>query len=72
MGASMNKEVEKIVRELRKRGCEVRQTGSGHWRVTREGWQAITIAKTPSTYRTMLNIRADVKRYLGIELPSGR
>ena len=72
MTVGMNKEINKILRELRRRGCDVSPTGGGHWRVRLEGCQAITIAKSPSDYRTLMNIRQDVKRYLGIELSGGR
>ena len=46
----------------------VRPTGGGHWRVSRDGHQSITMAKSPSDHRTLMNVRQDVRRYLGIEL----
>ena len=64
----MNKEINKILRELKRRGCTVRPTGGGHWRVSRDGHQSITMAKSPTDHRTLMNVRQDVRRYLGIEL----
>jgi hypothetical protein len=55
--------------ELRKLGCTITPSGSGHWKVTREGYTAtVIVSKTPKTHRGMLNARGDVRRYLGLDI----
>ena len=68
VSVGMAREVKAILKVLQREGCTVKTTGGGHWRVSRTGCQSITIAKTPSDGRTLKNIRADVRRYLGIDL----
>lgn len=64
----MNKEINKILRELKRQGCTVRPTGSGHWWVSRDGCRSITVSKSPSDRRALMNIRQYIKQNLGIEL----
>lgn len=67
--ASLKADVERIVRLLeRDHGCEVKLTNRGHWRVTRPGYQPVTMSRTPSDQRVIKNIRGDVAKYLGVQL----
>lgn len=65
---SANKDIRQILKKLDKAGCAIVRSNSGHWRVSRDGCQTITVANSPMDPRTILNVRADVKRYLGIVL----
>ena len=38
----------------------------GHWRVSRQGCPSVTVVNSPSDVRALKNVRADVKRNLGI------
>lgn len=63
------KEVNAIVTRLvSEHGCTARKTGDKHWRITRPGHAVITMSATPSDPRALRNIRADIRRYLGIDL----
>lgn len=48
--------------------CTVRVTRAGHWRISRPGYSSVTMFRTPSDQRAISNMRADVKRHLGINL----
>lgn len=63
-----NKDVRQLLKQLHRAGCTVERRNSGHWRVSREGRQPITVANSPRDSRTVRNIRADAKRYLGVDL----
>lgn len=64
------REVRSILRELERpvHGCTVTRTSSGHWKVTKPGHQPVIIANSPNKDRAIRNIRADLKRHLGIEV----
>lgn len=67
--ASMKRDVESIVDRLSQDyGCTVRVTKAGHWRVTRPGYQSVTMARTPSDKRALANMKGDIRRYLGVDL----
>lgn len=63
-----NKDVRDLLKRLLKRGCEISRTGNGHFRVSLPGCRAIIVANSPSDPRTTRNIKADARRYLGIDL----
>lgn len=48
--------------------CDVTAGRAGKWRVTREGYQTVSVSQTPSDRRAMQNILKDVRTYLGIDL----
>lgn len=66
--ATLARDVARLVAELQRRGCTVRQTPRGHWVVKRPGVGSVTIGTTPSDVRAWRNILADVRRSLGIAL----
>lgn len=69
--SARRREVDAILKEIQKPayGCEVVPRGRrGHWKVRRPGYGQLTISPTPSDHRAVDNIRADLKRYLDIEL----
>ena len=49
-------------------GCTARRSKTGHWQVTRPGFQPVSMSGTPSDQRAIRNMRSDVQRYLGIDL----
>lgn len=49
-------------------GCDISVGRGGHWRVSRPGYQTISVSQTPSDQRAFRNILSDVKRFLGIDL----
>lgn len=61
------KDAKELVRLLRRKGADVRITGSTHYRVTNpRNSVSITIAVSPSDRRWKYKVRRDVKR-LGLE-----
>ena len=69
MAGSMRRDVARLVKSLVKdHGCEANLSKSGHWRVTRPGYQIVTVAGTPNSQLVMKTIKADVRRHLGIDL----
>lgn len=61
------KDVNQIIKELRRRGCTAEYRNSGHWRISRPGYQSITMSQSPRSGSTDL-VKRDVRKYLGIEL----
>lgn len=60
---SQKREVDKIIRDYRRRGWQIERTGSGHWRFTPPGGGRFVIASnSPSNMIGVFNIRADLKR----------
>jgi len=61
----MKKDIAKLLRQLRKDGWAVK-LGSKHWDVRPPGAPHIkvVIPVSPSDYRTLLNVRADLRRAL--------
>lgn len=68
--AGYDKDVVQIIRKLKKKpyNCTVTEGRSGHYRVFREGYRAITITGTPGDVRALKNIKCDIRRDLGIVL----
>ena len=61
-----NKDVRQLLKLLDSLGCVISRTGSGHWRVSRQGCPSVTVVNSPSDVRALKNVRAEVKRNLGI------
>jgi hypothetical protein len=61
MSLGRSKETRELVRKLKALGCEVRPH-KGHWKVYRDGEYVATVPSTPSDHRTMLNVRAQLRR----------
>lgn len=57
----MNKDVQQLLKRLRRQGFRVWFGGSGHYRVSR-GPHTITLAATPSGRRSLANARAQLRR----------
>lgn len=68
MSTGLKKEVDQILRQLKRNGCTVTVTGGGHWRVHRDGCQSLTMSRSLSDIRALHRIKSDVRRYFGIEL----
>jgi 2'-5' RNA ligase len=63
----MNKDVQQLLRRVRRQGFRVRFGGSGHYRVSRHG-RAVTLAATPrGGRRSLANARAALRR-IGADL----
>jgi len=63
----MNKDVQQLLRRLRRQGFRVRFGGTGHYRVTR-GDQTVTVPATPRNGRRALaNAKANLRR-IGADL----
>ena len=66
--AGLKGDVARIVRRLvQDHGCEA-SCKSGHWKVTRPGYGPVFMSQTPSDNRAVDNIKADIRKYLGIRL----
>ena len=59
----------KIERELRREfaGATVESTNGGHIRLRLENGETVITASTPSDWRTMRNLRAEVKRAMATQ-----
>ena len=70
MAAGLTREVSKLIKKLgaAKYGCTIGRTKTGHWKVSRPGYQQVIISCSPSDTHALRNARADVRRYLGINL----
>lgn len=67
--ASRMREVTAMVKVLvADHGCTAKRTKTNHWRITLPGRPPVTMASTPSDHHAIKNARADVRRYLGINL----
>jgi hypothetical protein len=53
-----------MARSLRRRGYDVtRRKGQSHWTITDGGARVATMSGSPSDWRAMRKVRADVARY---------
>jgi hypothetical protein len=69
MSSNYGKDVAALMKRLsRDHGCDVRITGTNHWRVTGPDGTAITTSRTPHNPFALKKVKADLKRHLGIEL----
>ncbi|QBZ73558.1 HicA-like toxin [Streptomyces phage Mischief19] len=68
--ASQKKEAAEIIRRCeRDYGCSVKLNGKGHYVITRPGApRPAYVPATPSGARSLANVKAEIKRYLGIRL----
>lgn len=70
--ASQKKEAQEILRRLTSDyNCAVadRLTSKGHYKVTRPGApRPVYVPATPSGARSIPNLKAEIKRFFGIEL----
>ncbi len=58
-----NKDIDQVVRQLVRQGWSFRP-GSKHGRLTHpDGRQVLTVAKSPSDYRSLLNFRRDLRKF---------
>ncbi|MET9222404.1 hypothetical protein ABZX65_27070 [Streptomyces sp. NPDC003300] len=63
----MNKDIQTLLRRVRRQGFQVRMGGAGHYRITRDG-RTITIPATPTrSHRSIANARAALRR-IGAQL----
>lgn len=58
----MNKDLRQLMREYRQRGWLITQTNHGHYRWESPQGVVVFTAGTPGAYRTILNIRLDLRR----------
>lgn len=61
------REMTRLVRTLRKQGIEVTVGGGGHYRVDLPGGGTMFLPRSPSDYRSLRNVRAQLRRE-GVEL----
>lgn len=54
-----------IIALAKKYDCQWRQTRGGHYQLWRDGTQKVTVSRTPSDRRSMLNAEALLKRLIG-------
>lgn len=64
---SRKNEIDKLIKQLRRRGVSVEPSGSGHWRVT-TGEATITMASSPGGRYTLNVIKRDLRKYLNIDI----
>ena len=64
----MRKDVQHYLRSLRRSGWTVSKTatGRGHIRIVSPTGQVLTAPSTPSCYRGLRNLKADVRRHTTI------
>lgn len=61
MKYSSNKEIDHLIRKLLREGWEFRR-GTKHGRLTHpSGWPTVTVAKSPSDWRSLRNLRRDLR-----------
>lgn len=65
---SRKHEVNKLIRELRRKGVHVEPGGSGHWRVTVDGSTVITMASSPGGRYAVNSMKRDLRKYLDIDI----
>lgn len=66
--AGLKRDVDQIVRQARRSGCDISTTSRGHWKVTKPGHQTVIISPQPTNRHAVRNARADLKRYLSVEV----
>lgn len=59
----MDKELRKLIKNLRDAGYDVTQTRGSHYLVTRDGERVATLAGTASDHRSIKNAQAAIRRY---------
>ena len=62
-----HKDVRILIRRIEATGCEVRMSGSRHWKIYRDGRYLATMAGSPSDWRSRKNCEANLRR-LGVVL----
>lgn len=62
-----DKEIKKLIKDLRKQGFEVSETGPHH-KVYKDGRRIAVLPKTPSDGRARKNILAELRRH-GFDKP---
>ncbi len=65
----MKKDFKQMMKRLRKMGADV-ATGQRHCKITHPDTPGVTVTipSTPSDWRALLNSKASIKRYLGLEI----
>jgi 2'-5' RNA ligase len=59
----VNKDVQQMLRRVRRQGFHVRLGGAGHYRITNQDGRTITVAATPRAgRRSLANARAALRR----------
>lgn len=72
MSGSRRREMEQLVREMRKAGWKVEKTRSGHWKFMPPGGKGgIYAPSTPGDARSLDNTKAELKRALRAKSQSG-
>lgn len=66
--AGYRKDVDEVLRKLRRLGVSVERTRGNHWKATLPGCQPVILARNPTDFRVFRNSLADIKRNLGITL----
>lgn len=68
--SGMKKDLNELLKLLQtpRYGCTVAAPNGRHWRVTRSGYRAVTVSRSPSDHRALMNIKSDLRKYLGVEL----
>jgi hypothetical protein len=60
-----HREMDQFIRQLRRERFTATITGGSHWRITRPDMAApVFAASTPSDRRTLLHLRAEIRRRL--------
>jgi len=57
----------KLLKQIRKKGCTVERTGSGHWRITTPNGASLITSFSPKTPGALRDITRRLKKE-GIEL----
>lgn len=73
MAEGLRKEINQILRELRKSGeFDVRLMKNGHWRVERKDGKGrpVTLASSPGSWRGVRNGIAQLRQHVGFVRPT--
>lgn len=68
--ATPKKDMSQLVKTLQtpSYGCTVTKTRNGHWKVAKPGRPPVFMSSTPSDRRALDNAKADVRRYLDLDV----
>lgn len=64
---SIKKDLNELISLLTRIGCIVTVGGNSHYKVA-YGTSCVFVAASPSDYRAFLNIRRDIRHYLGFDI----
>nr|WSX25642.1 hypothetical protein OG690_38525 [Streptomyces tubercidicus] len=58
----MNRDIQDILKRVKKQGFAVRMNAKRHYRVTSPGGDTVTVPSTPSDQRSVKNVRSKLRK----------